>query len=56
MSFTESDPAVSIWFDESIGKVRVSSTPGGNAFSAAEARDLRDELEAAIAAAESDNE
>ena len=52
MNFTESDPDVSIWFDEGIEKVRVSSTPGGNAYSAEEARELREELDAAIEAAE----
>ena len=48
----DSDPDVSIWFDESIEKVRVSSTPGGNAFDAEEARELHEELDAAIEAAE----
>ena len=52
MKFAESDPEVKVWYDKTIGKVRVASTPGGNAFSAEQARELRDELDAAIEAAE----
>lgn len=52
MSFTDSDPQVKIWYDTSISKVRVASTPGGDAYDVESARELRDELDEAIAAAE----
>lgn len=44
----ETRPRVEVWSDDSIGKVRVASTPGGDALSVEEAENLRDELDAAI--------
>jgi len=43
---------VEVWYDESIGKVRIASTPGGDALDAEAAREFRDELDAAIAEAD----
>ena len=43
---------VKVWYDEAIGKVRVASTPGGDALDVEAAREFRDELDAAIARAD----
>lgn len=48
------DQTTEIWYSEAIEKVRVCSDPGGDAFSTKNAKELRDELDAAIQKAEGD--
>jgi len=43
------EPNAEVWFDASIEKVRIASTPGGDSFDAEAARSFREELDAAIA-------
>lgn len=49
-------PALSLWYDESIEKFRVSATPGGIALDADEMREFRDELEQMLEQTEDDDQ
>lgn len=48
------EPTTKVWYCKQINRVRVASTPGGAAYTVEEARELQDEIEAAIAEAEAD--
>jgi len=43
-----------VWYAGEIGKIRIASTPGGDALDVTEARKFREELTAAIEEAEGD--
>jgi hypothetical protein len=44
----ENEPVTKVWPSETIQMVRIASTPGGTSMTPEEAREFRDELEAAI--------
>lgn len=46
---------VEVWYCEAIEKVRICSDPGGDALTLVGAKELRDELDAAIQTAERGN-
>ncbi|QLG63056.1 hypothetical protein [Halorarum salinum] len=50
-----SGTALKAWYSEEIGRVRVTSTPGGIALNAERTRELRDELDALLDRIEEDD-